>query len=193
MPCHQNSAMNKRLVTVSKFLSKYLRHEPDSLGLVLEPGGWVAVKDLLAGAAMIGFSITVDELNEVVAENDKQRFGFDETGLKIRANQGHSTDVDLQLDEATPPERLYHGTVAKCIAAIRAEGLKKMNRHDVHLSKDVETATKVGARRGKPVSLVIESGRMAADGYKFRRSANGVWLTDHVPAWHIELLGEKDA
>lgn len=184
--------MNKRLVTVSKFLSKYLRHEPDSLGLVLEPGGWVAVKDLLAGAAMIGFSIAVDELNEVVAENDKQRFAFDETGLKIRANQGHSTDVDLQLDEATPPERLYHGTVAKCVAAIRAEGLKKMNRHDVHLSKDVETATKVGARRGKPVILVIESGRMAADGYKFRRSANGVWLTDHVPPHYVRLLGEKN-
>ncbi|HJT34675.1 MAG TPA: RNA 2'-phosphotransferase [Pirellulales bacterium] len=184
--------MNKRLVTVSKFLSKCLRHEPEALGLVLEPGGWVAVKDLLAGASMTGFSITVEELNEVVAENDKQRFAFDETGSKIRANQGHSTDVDLQLEEAAPPERLYHGTVAKYVDAIRADGLKKMNRHDVHLSQDVETATKVGARRGKPVILVIESGRMAADGYKFRRSANGVWLTDHVPPHYVRLLGEKN-
>lgn len=184
--------MNKRLVTISKFLSKHLRHEPEALGLVLDPGGWVVVKDLLAGATGIGFPITVEELNQVVAENDKQRFAFDVTGSKIRANQGHSTEVDLQLAEVEPPERLYHGTVAKYVDAIRTDGLKKMNRHDVHLSKDVETATKVGARRGKPVILVIESGRMAADGYTFRRSANGVWLTDHVPPHYVRLLGEKN-
>lgn len=184
--------MNKRLVTVSKFLSKYLRHEPEALGLVLEPGGWVSVEELLAGASRIGFSITADELNQVVAENDKQRFSFDESGFKIRANQGHSTEVDLQLEEVAPPERLYHGTVAKFVDAIRSQGLKKMNRHEVHLSKDVETATKVGQRRGKPVILVIEAGKMAADGYKFHRSANGVWLTEHVPPQYMRLLGEND-
>ena len=184
--------MNKRLITVSKFLSKHLRHEPEALGLTLEPGGWVPVEQLLAGASRIGFSISTEELQRVVAENDKQRFAFDEMGLKIRANQGHSTDVDLQLQEVEPPDRLYHGTVAKFVDAIRGEGLRKMNRHDVHLSKDVETATKVGERRGKSVILMIESGRMAADGYKFRLSANGVWLTDHVPPQYIGLQGDED-
>lgn len=100
----------------------------------------------------------------MVADNDKQRFSFDETGSRIRANQSHSAEVDLQPKELEPPERLFHGTVAKFVDAIRAEGLRKMNRHDVHLSKDVETATKVGQRRGKPVILVIESARMAAEG-----------------------------
>ncbi|HEX5442334.1 MAG TPA: RNA 2'-phosphotransferase, partial [Pirellulales bacterium] len=142
--------MNKRLVTLSKFLSKHLRHEPQSLGLTLEPGGWVEVEQLLAGAAAIGFPITPDELAQVVAENDKQRFALDAAGTRIRANQGHSAIVDLQLQEAAPPERLYHGTVAAFLEVIRTEGLKKMNRHDVHLSQDIATAAKVGQRRGKP-------------------------------------------
>jgi putative RNA 2'-phosphotransferase len=184
--------MNNRLVTISKFLSKYLRHEPEALSLTLEPGGWVSVEDLLVGASTIGFPITAEELAQVVADNDKQRFSFNETGSRIRANQGHSTEVDLQLNEVEPPDRLYHGTVAKFVDAILAEGLRKMNRHDVHLSKDVQTATKVGERRGKPVILVVESGRMAADGYKFRLSANGVWLTDHVPPQYLRLLREED-
>lgn len=177
--------MNKRLVTVSKFLSKYLRHEPESLGLQLEPGGWASTGDLLAGAARIGFPITRSELEHVVAENDKRRFSFDETGEKIRANQGHSTQVDLQLEEVDPPDQLFHGTVSKFLDSILAEGLQKMGRHDVHLSQDLQTASKVGQRRGKPIILTIESGKMAADGYKFRRSANGVWLTDHVPPQYI--------
>ena len=179
--------MKPRLVAISKFLSKYLRHEPEALGLTLEPGGWVPVEQVLSGAERLGFSITADELTRVVAENDKQRFAFDDTGLRIRANQGHSTEVDLELKEAEPPERLYHGTVSRFLAAIRAEGLKKMNRHDVHLSSDVQTATKVGQRRGKPLVLVIDSARMAADGYKFRLSANGVWLTEHVPPEYIQV------
>lgn len=179
--------MSKRLVTVSKFLSRYLRHEPEALGLTLAPGGWVFVADLLAEAAEIGFPISRDELDRVVAENDKQRFSLDETGQKIRANQGHSTEVDLQLKEVAPPERLFHGTVSRFLDSIFAEGLKKMNRHDVHLSKDIQTAANVGGRRGKPVILAIDSARMAADGYKFRLSANGVWLTDHVPPEYIRF------
>lgn len=185
--------MNKRLVTVSKFLSKHLRHEPQALGLSLDPGGWVRVDQLLAGAAAVGFSITPDELAQVVAENDKQRFAFDETRARIRANQGHSATVDLQLRDAAPPERLYHGTVAKFLESIQVEGLKKMNRHDVHLSGDLETARKVGQRRGKPLVLVIESGKMSADGYKFQLSANGVWLTEHVPPEYIHLLEDQNA
>jgi putative RNA 2'-phosphotransferase len=179
--------MSQRLITVSKFLSKYLRHDPAALGLTLEPGGWVLVDDVLAGAAKLRFAISREELLQVVAENDKQRFSLDESGAKIRANQGHSTEVDLQLAEAQPPPELFHGTVSKFLDAIMADGLKKMNRHDVHLSKDVHTATKVGERRGKPVILIVDSARMAADGYKFRLSENGVWLTDHVPAKYLRI------
>lgn len=179
--------MNKRLITVSKFLSKHLRHEPEKLGLNLAPGGWVAVADLLAGAAKVGFPISREELQQVVAENDKRRFALDETGQRIRANQGHSTEVELQLPETDPPEVLFHGTVERFLDAIRAEGLKKMNRHDVHLSPDVPTAIKVGQRRGQPIVLAIDSSKMAADGFKFRVSANGVWLTDHVPPQYIRL------
>lgn len=180
-------AMTKRLFTVSKFLSKHLRHEPEKLGLTLAPGGWVAVADLLTGAAQAGFPIGREELERVVAENDKRRFAFDESGQQIRANQGHSAEVDLQLNEVDPPERLYHGTVARFLNAILAEGLNKMNRHDVHLSADQHTAAKVGQRRGKPVILEIDSAKMAADGFKFRVSANGVWLTEHVPPSYIRL------
>ncbi len=179
--------MTQRLVTVSKFLSKYLRHEPEALGLALEPGGWVRIDDVLSGAAQKGFPISKDELLRVVAENDKQRFSLDETQTRIRANQGHSAEVDLQLKEVAPPPQLFHGTVAKFLDSILAAGLQKMDRHDVHLSKDVETATKVGRRRGKPIILVIDSPKMAADGYKFRLSENGVWLTDHVPVKYIRL------
>ena len=179
--------MNKRLVSTSKFLSKYLRHEPKALGLTLESGGWVAVDDLLAGATKFGFPISKDELVQVVAQSDKKRFSFDQSGTKIRANQGHSTVVDLQLKEVDPPEQLFHGTVERFLDSILAEGLKKMERHDVHLSKDVQTATKVAERRGKPVILMIDSARMAADGFKFRLSENGVWLTGHVPPQYIRL------
>lgn len=180
--------MSKRLVTISKFLSKYLRHEPEALGLTLESGGWVRVDDLLAGAKKIGFSVSQEELVQVVADNDKKRFSFDQSGTKIRANQGHSTEVDLQLKEVAPPEQLFHGTVERFLDAILVEGLKKMDRHDVHLSKDIQTATKVGERRGKPVILVIDSAKMAADGFTFRLSENGVWLTDHVPPQYIRLV-----
>ena len=177
--------MNRQHVTTSKFLSKHLRHAPEALGLTLEEGGWVRVDDLLAGAAKQGVTITRAELIEIVETNDKRRFSFDETGERIRANQGHSTEVDLDLPEVVPPAELFHGTVEKSLPAILAEGLKKMDRHDVHLSKDVETATRVGARRGKPIILVVDAARMAADGYKFRLSANGVWLTDHVPPQYL--------
>lgn len=181
------NAMNKRIVTISKFMSKYLRHEPEALGLILEPGGWVLITDLLDGAARKGFPITSEELLQVVAENDKQRFGLDETQTRIRANQGHSASVELHYDEAVPPAELYHGTVAKFLDSILVEGLRKMNRHDVHLSQDVQTAAKVGERRGKPIVLIIDSGAMAADGYQFRISANQVWLTDHVPPRYVRI------
>jgi len=176
--------MQPRAVKISKYLSKYLRHAPHELGLTLQPGGWVPVDDLLAAAEKNGFPITYDDLVECVETNDKQRFAFDMSGEMIRANQGHSIDVDLQLEEREPPEFLYHGTVERFLPSIMEEGLIRGKRHHVHLSKDVETARKVGARRGKPVILHVDAGRMHREGHKFLLSANGVWLTDTVaPAY----------
>jgi putative RNA 2'-phosphotransferase len=174
--------MDRRLVTVSKFLSKHLRHAPEALGLTLQPGSWVSVDELLAASAQSGFAISYEELIECVETNDKQRFSFDDTGDRIRANQGHSVAVDLQLQQQSPPELLYHGTVERFLGSILAEGLKKGKRHHVHLSKDVETARKVGARRGVPIILQVAAGAMHRQGIAFFLSANGVWLTDAVPA-----------
>jgi len=168
-------------VATSKYLSKHLRHAPERLGLTLAPGGWVRVDDLLAACARNRMPITRDALNEVVAGNDKQRFSFDETGEKIRANQGHSAPVDLQLEAITPPDILYHGTGERAVEAILREGLDKGSRHHVHLSADTETARAVGARHGRPVVLVVDARAMDAAGHLFYRSDNGVWLADAVP------------
>jgi putative RNA 2'-phosphotransferase len=174
--------MDRSMVTVSKFLAKHLRHAPEALGLTLQPGGWVPVDDLLAASERAGFTIAYDELIECVETNDKSRFSFDDTGDLIRANQGHSVEVDLQLQEQEPPDVLYHGTVERFLTAIMAEGLRKGKRHHVHLSKDTETARKVGSRRGKPIILQVDAGKMHGQGFKFLLSANGVWLADSVPA-----------
>jgi putative RNA 2'-phosphotransferase len=174
--------MDRNLIRISKFLAKHLRHAPEALGLTLQAGGWVSVDDLLAASERAGFTISYDELIACVDTNDKKRFPFDDTGDLIRANQGHSVEVDLQLEEKQPPENLYHGTVERFLASILEEGLKKGKRHHVHLSKDTETARKVGARRGKPVILQVDAIRMHGAGFKFFLSVNGVWLTDAVPA-----------
>jgi putative RNA 2'-phosphotransferase len=184
--------MEKRLIQTSKYLAKYLRHAPHELGLTLQPGGWVPVDVLLAASARAGFAISYDELLECVETNDKQRFAFDASGERIRANQGHSVEVDLQLEEREPPEVLYHGTVERFLPSILKEGLVKGKRHHVHLSKDVETARKVGARRGQPVILTVDAGRMHRAGHKFLLSANGVWLTDSVPPAYLSMLDEDD-
>lgn len=179
------TVMEKSLIRLSKYLSKYLRHSPHELGLTLEPGGWVLVDDLLAASEQQGFPISYDELIECVNSNDKQRFSFDESGDRIRANQGHSVEVDLQLEQKEPPGVLYHGTVDRFLPAIQAEGLNRGKRHHVHLSKDTDTARKVGARRGKPVILKVDSERMYRDGHTFFLSVNGVWLTDSVPPGYL--------
>ena len=180
--------MQHRAVRVSKYLSKYLRHAPHELGLTLQPGGWVPVDDLLAAAEKNGFPITYDELVDCVETNDKQRFAFDVSGDLIRANQGHSVEVDLQLEEREPPETLYHGTVERFLPSILKEGLVRGKRHHVHLSKDVETARKVGARRGKPVILTVDARGLYQDGHRFLLSANGVWLTDAVPTGYLSRV-----
>ena len=156
--------MDKRLIGVGKYLAKYLRHAPHELGLELQAGGWVPVDDLLAAAEKNGFPISSDELVVCVETNDKQRFAFDVSGELIRANQGHSVEVDLQLEEQEPPEFLYHGTVERFLSSILEADLIRGKRHHVHLSKDVETARKVGSRRGKPVILTVDAGRMNRDG-----------------------------
>jgi putative RNA 2'-phosphotransferase len=172
----------------SKFLSKHLRHAPEKLGLRLEAGGRVGVDELLAACAQRGFSGTRAEREEVVARNDKQRFSFDASGTKIRANQGHSVAVDLQLAPVTPPSTLYHGTGHRSEELVLAEGLKKMKRHHVHLSPDVETATRVGARHGEPVVFAVDATVMREAGHRFYVSANGVWLTDEVPAEYLRKV-----
>ena len=175
----------KRLIRVSKFLSRHLRHAPEDLGLTLEPGGWVLVDDLLEGCRRGGMAIDLALLRQVVADNDKKRFEFDETGERIRASQGHSVEVDLQLTAQPPPDVLYHGTAQGTLPAILAAGLLPMARHHVHLSATADTARKVGARHGKPVVLLVDAARMHREGHTFYCSNNGVWLVDAVPPLYL--------
>ncbi len=177
---------HKRLIKISRFLSYHLRHAPEKLELELEAGGWVSVVKFLKASHTHKFPITLTELEEVVKTNDKQRFSFDETRTKIRANQGHSVNIDLQLIPLTPPEILYHGTHQKVVNKILKEGLKKMSRHHVHLSKDRETPLKVGSRRGKPIIFQVNAQQMSEDGFVFYCSDNGVWLVDFVAPKYLK-------
>jgi putative RNA 2'-phosphotransferase len=176
-----------RNTKISNFLSKYLRHEPEKIGLRLDVGGWVKVDDLLTASAEHNFAIALEELKEVVATNAKQRFSFDPTGTLIRANQGHSVEVDLQLEPMQPPDILYHGTGEKSVESIRRSGLQKMSRHDVHLSSDRSTAKNVGQRHGKAIVFEVTAGAMYKAGYVFYCSANQVWLVDQVPPEYLEI------
>lgn len=171
----------------SKWLSKHLRHSPERIGLQLEEGGWVAVADLLEAARRHNLSLSRAQLEEVVKGNDKQRFSFDSTKNRIRANQGHSVEVDLQLAPQTPPDTLFHGTGAQNKDAILAEGLHKGRRHHVHLSREMQTAIQVGARHGKPLVFRVDALKMNADGFEFFRSDNGVWLVDEVPPEYLSV------
>jgi putative RNA 2'-phosphotransferase len=172
------------VVRVSKFLSKHLRHKPHEIGLTLDEAGWADIDELLTACARNGMRITRADLEHVVASNNKQRFALE--GNRIRANQGHTVEVDLGLAAGQPPELLYHGTVAANLAGIRAEGLRPMGRHHVHLSSDVDTATRVGSRRGKPIVLTVQAEAMHQAGYGFSVSANGVWLVAEVPPRFLE-------
>jgi putative RNA 2'-phosphotransferase len=168
------------IVATSKLLSYVLRHRPDSIGLALDAHGWAAVDELLARLAASGKPVDRTLLERVVAVNDKQRFAFNENRTRIRASQGHSIAVDLQLREAEPPAVLYHGTASRFLKSILAAGLRAGARHHVHLSADVRTAMRVGARHGFPAVLVVDAARMRADGIVFYQSDNGVWLTGEV-------------
>ena len=173
---------------ISKFLSLVLRHRPEYIDLHLNENGWADVKVLIVKSKSKNMNFTCEELEEIVATNDKQRFAFNEDKTLIRANQGHSVKtIDLQLEAVKPPEFLYHGTVEKFIDSIRRTGLQKQSRQHVHLSENIETANKVGSRRGKAIILNIASGEMHKKGFEFYLSENGVWLTDHVPAEYIKF------
>lgn len=174
---------DKRRVRVSKFLSKVLRHAPGEVGLTLDEHGWVSIDALIAALAGAGLNVERAEVDEVVRANEKQRFAID--GERIRASQGHTVAIDLGLPPRTPPNVLFHGTVADALQQIRADGLRAMRRQHVHLSPDVETATKVGTRRGKPVILRVDAAAAHAAGTAFYRSDNGVWLADAIPAAFI--------
>lgn len=176
----------KRLVKASKYLSKHLRHRPERLGLELEPGGWVGVDGLLAACRRHNFPLGRAELEEVVRRNDKRRFAFDESGTRVRAQQGHSIPVDLELEPVEPPPILYHGTGERTLETVLENGLHRMGRHHVHLSSDLETAKKVGLRRGRPVVLEVAAGNMHRDGWTFFLSGNGVWLAERVPPRYLK-------
>ena len=169
----------------SRFLSLVLRHKPQEVGLTLGPGGWVQVNDLLKGMKKTGRHITRDELERIVAEDNKSRYTLSEDGRCIRAAQGHSVKVNLDLPIAIPPDQLFHGTARHSLDAIWNEGIKPGRRHDVHLSSDPETATRVGARHGRAVVLTVATGKMHSDGHEFRQADNGVWLTGHVPPAYL--------
>jgi putative RNA 2'-phosphotransferase len=178
---------NRQLVKTSRFLSLILRHQPDKVGVTLDESGWVEVETLLRAVNENSRPLTREQLDRVVAQNDKKRFEFSEDGTRIRASQGHSVDVDLGYEAADPPEILLHGTVPQFVDSIRKTGLNKGNRHHVHLHQDRAVATQVGQRRGKAVILTVLAGAMREAEHEFFRSTNGVWLTDHVPPEFIEF------
>ena len=177
----------KEATRTSKFLSLVLRHEPERIRLKLDAAGWVEVEELLQAIQRQGNPLTLEQLKHIVDTNQKKRFAFSEDGRRIRASQGHSVEVDLEYAPEVPPERLYHGTATRFLDSIRQNGLKKMQRHDVHLSPEGKLGEQVGGRHGKPVVLVVRAGEMHRAGHVFRRSANGVWLVKQVPPEFIDF------
>ncbi|MDX2174021.1 MAG: RNA 2'-phosphotransferase [Bacteroidota bacterium] len=177
----------KDLKHISKFLSLVLRHKPEEIGITMDSNGWVNVDELIEKCNTHRQKLDFETLEEIVITSDKQRFAFNDEYTKIRANQGHTVNVDLEFEITKPIEFLYHGTVEKFIESIKTNGLQKMQRLHVHLSKDKETAIKVGSRRGKPVILKIKALEMFKDGHEFYLSKNGVWLCNEVPEKYIEF------
>lgn len=178
--------MKPQHVKISKFLSYVLRHKPEAIGITLDDNGWIEVDRLLEAMKAAGKRVSRELLDEIVRTNDKQRFAFNDDGTKIRASQGHSIQVDLDLTPVAPPDVLYHGTATRFLDSILSAGLQSRNRQYVHLSPDEQTALRVGQRHGKPVILRIDARAMHADGHTFFLSANGVWLTAHVPPKYLK-------
>lgn len=173
------------LTETSRYIALILRHKPEIINIKLDEHGWASVDELIKGVSKT-HPLTMEILEKIVEIDDKQRFAFNEDKTLIRANQGHSVSVDVQLKEAVPPKILYHGTADKYVESIEQRGLISKSRLYVHLSETVETATKVGTRHGKPVVYVVDAQKMTVDGYKFYLSVNGVWLTKSVPLEYLE-------
>lgn len=173
------------LIRTSRYISMILRHQPEKIGITLDEHGWARVDELIE---RVNRTHTLDftMLEEIVATDDKQRYSFNEDKTLIRANQGHSIPVDVELEETNPPQYLYHGTGEKYVASIDNAGLIPKARLYVHLSKDIDTAVNVGSRHGIPVVYRVNSGKMSEDGFKFYISANNIWLTDRVPTEYLE-------
>lgn len=186
--------MSKRLEATSKFLSFALRHKPEAIGLKLDVEGWCAIDQLIWLANEHGTALTLELLLEVVATSDKKRFALSPDGSRIRANQGHSIPVDLNLQPLTPPQVLFHGTATRFASSIRARGLVAGSRQYVHLSADRSTALRVGKRHGEPLLLEVEALAMSRNGHEFFISANGIWLTRGVPAHYLRFpdASERD-
>ena len=175
----------KSLTEISKFISLILRHKPEAIGITLDNHGWADVNELIEGVAKQNKGFNMTMLEEIVRTDNKQRYSFNDDKTKIRANQGHSVKVDVELEEKEPPSILYHGTATRFLGSITKQGLLPMSRLYVHLSKDMETATKVGTRHGSPVVLEVDAEKMYKDGYRFYLSDNGVWLTKEVPTIYL--------
>ena len=172
-------------IRLSKLLSLVLRHDPGRIGIALDSADWVPMGDLVDALNRSGFTVSRTQIESVAEKSDKQRFAIDTHSDRIRANQGHSVSVDLGLTQAVPPTVLYHGTPVRNLDAILRGELVRQSRHAVHLSADIDTAHRVGARRGRHVVLAVAAAAMHEAGHRFTRSANGVWLVDSVPPSYL--------
>lgn len=177
----------RRLDQISKFLSFVLRHKPEAIGLGLDAQGWASVSEIIEKGS-VELPLTAELIRQVVTTNDKQRFSLSEDGERIRANQGHSTDIDLGLEPKEPPPVLYHGTATRFLSLILKDGLHSGKRHHVHLSINTVLAMRVGQRHGKPIVLGVDAITMYQQGYPFFLSENGIWLTNSVPAKFLSVL-----
>ena len=170
---------------ISKYIALILRHKPEEIGIKLDEHGWANVEELIKGL-QVNNDFSMEDLEEIVREDSKGRYSFNEDKTLIRANQGHSVKVDVELKEAIPPKILYHGTGEKYTKAIDEIGLIPKTRLYVHLSKDEKTAMSEGSRHGKPAIYTVETEKMVLDGYKFYLSVNGVWLVESVPVKYLK-------
>lgn len=177
------------LTNISRYISLILRHKPETIHITLDEHGWADVKQLIEGINQT-YPFNMEQLEEIVKTDQKQRYSFNKDKTKIRANQGHSVPVDVELEKVIPPDYLWHGTGQKYVSSIEKQGLLSKSRLYVHLSGDKQTALTVGKRHGKPVIYQIDSKKMAEDGYIFYRSVNGVWLTKQVPIGYLERIKE---
>lgn len=178
----------EKMVNTSKFISLILRHKPEAIGITLDEHGWANVDELLTGLNKAGHIVCMKDLEDIVSTDNKQRYSFNEDKTLIRANQGHSINVDVELKEVEPPSILYHGTTKDVLESIYKQGIKPMSRLYVHLSQDIDTATKVAKRRRNPIILEVNTEQMRKDNIKFYLSSNGVWLTKYVDSKYIKEM-----